>query len=65
MSEKKVVYQANVVSLPTLKMEMGEVFSPNSRRDGSQSNGSGIKQPGVEMETIVTKLITHLKTNHK
>lgn len=65
MSEKKVVYQANVVSLQTLKMVLGEFSSPNPRTVDRHQNGSEIKQSGVEMETIVTKLITHLKTNYK
>jgi len=65
MSEKKVVYQANVISLPTLKMVLGEVPSPNPSRGDRQQAGSEIKQPGIEMETIVTKLITHLNKNNK
>jgi hypothetical protein len=61
MSEKKVIYQANVVSLPTLKMVLGEVSSPNNERIGYYQGGSEIKQPGIEMETAVTKLIKHLE----
>lgn len=64
MSEKKVVYQANVIALPPLKMVLGEVPSPNPNRDGRKT-GLENKQPGIEMEGIVTKLITHLKENHK
>ena len=65
MSEKKIVYQANVVSLPTLKLVLGEDPSPNPKRDGRHLTGLDIKQPGIEMEKVVTKLITHLKNNHK
>jgi hypothetical protein len=61
MSEKKVVYQSNVISLPTLKMVLGEDPSPNPKRDGHKRSGLDIDQPGIEMEMVVTKLITHLK----
>jgi len=61
MSEKKVIYQANVNSLATLKMVLGEVPSPNPSRVGRHQVGTEIKQAGVEMESVVTKLITHLK----
>jgi hypothetical protein len=61
MSEKKVVYQSNVISLPTLKMVLGEDSSPNPKRDGHKRSGLDIAQPGIEMEMVVTKLITHLK----
>ncbi len=61
MTEKKVVYQANVISLPSLKMVLGDVPSPNPGRGSRHQAGSEIKQPGVELETVVTKLITHLK----
>ena len=65
MSEKKVIYQANVISLPTLKMILGEVPTQNHGRDCRHLAGSEIKQPGIELETVVTKLITHLKKNNK
>jgi hypothetical protein len=62
MSEKKTVYQANVMSLPSLKMVLGEVPSPNPIRDVRTSRLENKNNP-VEMESIVTKLITHLKKN--
>lgn len=62
MSEKKTVYQANVISLPTLKMVLGEVPSPNPNRE-IRSNRLDNKKNPVEMESIVNKLITHLKKN--
>jgi hypothetical protein len=64
MSDKKVVYQANVVALPPLKMVLGEVPSPNPKRDGNRT-GIEIREPGIEMEGIVTRLISHLKDQHK
>lgn len=64
MSEKKVVYQANVIALPPFKMVMGEVPSPNPKRD-DRMVGLENRQPGIELEGIVVKLITHLKENHK
>lgn len=63
MSEKKVIYQANVVSSPTLKMVLGEVPPPNPGRNGHHQDKLEIKHPGIEMETVVTKLITYLKKN--
>ena len=65
MTEKKVVYQATVSSLPTLKMVLGDVPTPNPKRGGRLQAGSKNKHGGIEMETIVTKLITHFKKNHK
>ncbi|HBG73922.1 MAG: hypothetical protein A2X25_03355 [Chloroflexi bacterium GWB2_49_20] len=64
MSEKKVVYQANMVSLPSLKMVLGEVPSPNPKRD-HRMTGLENRFPGNEMQRIITKLINHLKENHK
>jgi hypothetical protein len=64
MSEKKVVYQSNVMSLPPLKMVLGEVPSPNPKKDNPLS-GLEIKKPGPEMEGIVAKLITHFKEKRK
>jgi hypothetical protein len=64
MSEKKVIYQANTIGLPPIKMVLGEVPSPNPNRDGRKI-GLEIRQPGIELEGIVTKLIMHLKENHK
>jgi hypothetical protein len=60
MSDKKVVYQANVVALPPLKMVLGEVPSPNPKRDGNRT-GCEIREPGIEMDG----LISHLKDQHK
>jgi|GEM_PF-1692878 len=64
MSEKKVIYEANVVSFPLLKMDSGEVPSPNPGNFSHRQVGPEIKLPGFEMETAVTKLITHLKKNN-
>ncbi|MFH2040707.1 MAG: hypothetical protein ABIJ65_14850 [Chloroflexota bacterium] len=64
MSEKKDVCRTNSSSIPTVKMELGEVPSLNLRNEHHFEKTSEIIQPGVEMETIVTKLITHLKNNN-
>jgi len=65
MSEKKIVYQANAISIPSLKMVLGDVPTPNPGRFSPQQAGSEIKQPGIEMESVVTRLITHLKKMKK
>jgi hypothetical protein len=64
MSERKVVYQSNVVALPPLKMVLGEVPSPNPKRD-SQLTGLEKFKSNSEVEGIVTKLITHFKEDRK
>ena len=64
MSEKKVDNRSNMGSLPILRMELSEVQSANQRIDCHDEAGLAINEPGIEMETIVTKLINHLRKNN-
>lgn len=60
MSEKKAIYHANLDSLPTLKVVLGDVQIPYQKRGVYPKVSTEIK-PGIEMESVINKLITHLK----
>ncbi len=45
-------------------MELGEIPSTNPKRDYRFKDGLEVVQAGIELETIVSKLITHLKKNN-
>lgn len=59
MADNKVVFKANAISFPPLMRDLGDFPSPNP--NNTSQHGSAIKKPGIEMESIVNKLITHLK----
>ena len=60
MSEKKQIYKAEVMALPPLKMVLGDIPSPNPRKDEVNS-GKRLQEHTPEMESVVNKLIAHLK----
>ena len=59
MSEKKHVYEAEVMALPPLRMVLGEVPSPDPERRG-KGNTNPLK-PQQELIVPVKRLIAHLK----
>jgi hypothetical protein len=61
MTEKKHVYQAEVIALPPLKMVLGEIPSP----DPEWRRKRQPQKPSREMETTVKRLIAHLKEDEK
>ncbi len=59
MSEKKHVYEAEVMALPPLRMVLGEVPSPDPERRG-KGNTHPLKS-NQDLIMPVKKLIAHLK----
>ena len=59
MTEKKHVYETEVMGLPPLRMVLGEVPSPDPERRG-KGNTHPLK-PDQDLIVPVKKLIAHLK----
>ena len=59
MAEKKHVYEAEVMTLPTLRMVLGDVPVPDPdwRRKADQKR----QKQAPELEGTVKRLIAHLK----
>jgi hypothetical protein len=62
MADKKHMYESNVMSLPPLRLVLGDVPSPDPEGRRRIHNG---QKPDREMESTVKKLIAHLKENEK
>ena len=60
MTEKKQVYQADVMGLPPLRMVLGDVPSPDPEKRG-KGNTNPLKPPH-ELIMPVKRLIAHLKS---
>ena len=59
MTNKKRVYQADVMALPPIKMVLGEIPSPDPERTRKPASKAG--KPNRELEDAVQRLILHLK----
>jgi hypothetical protein len=62
MAEKKQVYETNVMTLPPLRLVLGEVPSPDPE---TRRNSISLRRNTPEMQSSVKKLIAHLKENQK
>jgi hypothetical protein len=51
-------YEAEVMTLPPLKMVLGDIPNPDPF---GRRKGQGLKKPTTDMEMTVLKLISHLK----
>jgi hypothetical protein len=60
MTEKKRVYESDVMALPPLRLVLGDVPSPDP--DGKRKVQNKQKA-NHEVESTVKKLIAHLKEN--
>jgi hypothetical protein len=59
MAEKKHMYEAEVMALPPLRMELGDVPVPDP--DGRRKADQKQQKLDPEMEGTVRRLIEHLK----
>jgi hypothetical protein len=62
MTEKKRLYESDVIALPPLRLVLGEVPSPDPEQ---RRKPFRIQKPTDEMETNIKKLIAHLTENSK
>jgi hypothetical protein len=64
MASKKRVYESDVMALPPLRMVLGEVPEPDP--GGKKKNArKADKIDDREMESMVKRLIAHLRENQK
>jgi len=59
MTEKKHIYEAEVMALPPLRMVLGEVPSPDP--EGRRKSNQPALKSNREMVVPVKRLIAHLK----
>jgi hypothetical protein len=65
MTDKKHVYESNVIALPPLKMVLGEIPEPDP--DGQRRSYRAFNRDKSEDDArnMVTKLIGHLQSTDK
>jgi hypothetical protein len=62
MDEKRLVYEADVIALPPLRMVLGDIPKPDPEK---QRHAKAYKPSKDEVETVlvVRRLITHLENS--
>jgi hypothetical protein len=65
MANKKHQYQSDTISLPPMKMILGEVPEPDPNEKRRPVHSFSENQSEVEAKNLVTKLIGYLKKNEK
>ena len=63
-TNKKHIYQSEILALPPLKMVLGAVPDPDPDEQG-RPRRTFSKDKSDEAKNLVTKLIGHLKNNEK
>ena len=65
MTDKKQIYQSNILALPPLKMVLGDIPEPDPDDKRHMFRVLNQAKSEAEARDMVSKLIGHLKSNEK
>ena len=65
MTDKRQIYQSNILALPPLKMVLGDIPEPDPDEKRRTYRTLNQAKSEAEARDMVSKIIGHLKSNEK